>query len=52
MVLECIRMNEAIAEVGISILWLRIINKVRFEDDTVIIAKTKGELLRYDEHWK
>ena len=37
-------MKEALAEVGDLKIGERIINKVRFSDDTAIIAKTLEEL--------
>ena len=37
-------MNEALAEVGDFKFGGRIINKVRFADDTAIVAKTQEEL--------
>jgi len=37
-------MKEALTEVGDSKIGRRIINKVRFADDTAIIAKTQEEL--------
>jgi len=37
-------MMEALADVGDFKIWGRIINKVRFADDTAIIANTREEL--------
>ena len=42
-------MKEALAQVGDFKIGERIINKVRFADDTAIIAKTQEELQRYGE---
>ena len=44
-------MTEALAEVGDFNIGGRIINKVRFAEDTAIIAKTQEELQEMMNRW-
>ena len=44
-------MREALAELGDFKAGGRIINKVRYADDTVIIAKTREELQDMANRW-